>query len=220
MSRDQQITTALFDLDGVVAFTDKYHYLGWKKLCDERGWKFDQNVNHRLRGIARMASLDVILQHNKVSLDNKTKEALADHKNEYYKQMLQQLSTQDLYPGIVEFVQALRKRNVKVGLCSASKNAKFILDRLGITTLFDEVVTGEDIVKAKPDPEIFLTCAKRLGVQPSHCVVFEDAEAGIEAGLSAGMKCIGVGNRDVLPNAPVNITRYEDINIDALLRTC
>lgn len=211
------IRAVLFDLDGVVVFTDKYHYLAWKALADQQGWDFDEEVNHACRGVPRMASLEVILRHNNIELPQDRKEELADWKNTRYKKLLEEINESDLYPGAIGFIQSLRERQVKIGLCSSSKNAQLVLDRLGIESLFDTVVTGHDFEKAKPDPEIFLLGARQLAVPNSHCVVFEDAWSGVQAALAAGMKCIGVGSPDVLTNASEVIRSYEEIDINAFL---
>jgi len=213
------IQAVLFDLDGVVVFTDKYHYQGWKALCDEQGWDFDEEVNNLCRGVPRMASLEVILKHNNVTLPEDQKLERADHKNEYYKELLKNINDDDLYPGVVPFLEELKKRGVKLGLCSSSKNADTVLDALNLTHFFDAIVTGHDISNAKPHPEIFLLGAEKLGVHPFHCIVFEDAPSGIEAGLAAGMKCIGVGSAEVLPDASEVMQHYDEIDIDAMLDT-
>jgi alpha,alpha-trehalose phosphorylase len=211
------IEAALFDLDGVVVFTDKYHYLAWKRLADEQGWAFDEQLNHQLRGIPRMASLQVILDHNRVSLSDQEKEALADRKNGYYKELLGSINEDDLYPGVVPFMERLRAQGTKLCLCSSSKNARTVLDKLDLARFFDGVVTGHDFRKAKPDPEIFLLGAERLGVPAFHCIVFEDAYSGVEAGLAARMRVIGVGAKEVLTNAPETIRSYDEIDVEALL---
>ncbi|MGD2174878.1 MAG: beta-phosphoglucomutase [Candidatus Brocadiaceae bacterium] len=213
----RQIKAVLFDLDGVIVFTDRYHCRAWKRLCEEEGWEFDEELNHRLRGIPRMASLQVILDHNAVALSDEEKRACAERKNGYYRAMLGQMGCSDLYPGAVEFLDRLEAEGVKLGLCSSSKNAMTVLEALDLTGHFDAIVTGNDITRAKPDPQIFDTASERLRVPPFHCLVFEDAASGVEAALSAGMKCIGVGSRDVLPDAPECITGYDEIDIDALL---
>lgn len=217
MSMRHIIRGVLFDLDGVVVFTDKYHYLAWKRLADEQGWQFDEELNHQLRGIPRMPALQIILDHNHVVIDDAEKESLAARKNDYYKQMIESIKDSDLYPGVVPFIEKLRARGIKTGLCSSSKNAGAVLEKLGLRRLFDAVVTGYDFSRAKPDPEIFLLGAERLGVPPFHCLVFEDAFSGIEAALAARMKAVGVGSKDILTNAPEVISRYDEIDIDALL---
>jgi beta-phosphoglucomutase len=198
----------LFDLDGVVVFTDKYHYLGWKKLADEKGWAFDEKVNNDCRGVPRLASLQVILDHNGIDLPQDEKERLADIKNEYYKELLKQISEEDVYPGGIDFLKKLKAQGLKLAICSSSKNAQTVLDALDLSGYFDAVVGGNDIVNPKPDPEIFLTGAQRLGLQPDECVVFEDAESGVEAALAAGMACIGVGPVERLGAANRCVTDY------------
>lgn len=186
------IRAVLFDLDGVIVFTDRYHYLSWKRLADERGWAFDETLNHQLRGIPRSASLQVILDHNNVTLADEEKRRLADRKNAYYLELLTTMNEDDLYPGVVPFLERVRGEGILLGLCSASRNAVTVLERLDLQRHFDVVISGHDVARAKPDPEIFLLAAERLGVPPFHCIVFEDAVSGVEAALAAGMKVIGV----------------------------
>ncbi len=218
-ARKHHIRAVLFDLDGVVAFTDKYHYQAWKRLAGEQDWEFDWEINHACRGIPRMASLQVILDHNKVEISPAEKEELAARKNRYYAETLRNVSGEDLYPGVVAFLEKLRAEGVKLGLCSSSRNALTVLKALELEDCFGTVVTGNDLTRAKPDPQIFLLGADRLRVPPFHCLVFEDAASGIEAGLAAGMKCIGVGKPEQLPNAPEIVETYEEIDVQALLDT-
>lgn len=212
-----QIRAVLFDLDGVVVFTDKYHYLGWKKLADEKGWAFDEEVNHGCRGVPRLASLQVLLDHNGIDLPLAEKEWLAEIKNGYYKELLKQINPGDIYPGVVPFIQKLKAEGVRLAICSSSKNALPVLEALGLSHYFDAVVTGNEIVHPKPDPEIFLRGAKALNMHPFHCLVFEDAESGVAAAHAAKMKCIGVGEPARLPNAHECITDYAEIDLQALL---
>ena len=215
----QKIQAALFDLDGVVVFTDKYHYLAWKELSDENGWHFTEEINHGCRGVPRMESLEVILRHNKVELSHVKKMEFADRKNKRYVELLQTIDENDIYPGVVPFLKSLRERGLKIGLCSSSRNAKLVLDNLDLSKWFDAVVTGDEVAKSKPDPEIFLLGATRLGVNPDVCVVFEDAPSGVESALAAGMKCIGVGSPDLLKTAPVTIKDYAEIDLNALIQS-
>lgn len=218
--KNRNIKAALFDLDGVVVFTDKYHYLAWKRLADENGWEFDEKVNNRLRGIPRIASLEEILKYNGIDLPYEEKERLADIKNTYYKKLLNELNPSDIYKGSVEFIEELRKRNVKIALCSSSKNAGFVLEKLGLSYLFDKVVTGNDIVNSKPHLEVFLKGAEKLGIPAFHCVVFEDALAGIQAGKAAKMRTVGVGNREETEElADQFITDYSEIDIPVFLES-
>ncbi len=212
-----QIRAVLFDLDGVVVFTDKYHYLGWKKLADEKGWNFNEDINHGCRGVPRLASLQVLLDHNKVDMQLAEKECLANIKNEYYNELLKQINDSDIYPGVVPFLKKLKAEGVRLAICSSSKNAQPVLDALNLSSYFDAVITGNEIVNPKPDPEIFLRGAKALNMHPLHCLVFEDAESGVEAAHAAHMKCIGVGPEERLPNAHECITDYAEIDLQALL---
>ena len=218
--KNQNIKAALFDLDGVVVFTDRYHYLAWKQLAEEEGWDFDEQINNRLRGIPRLASLDEILKHNQLELPMEEKILLAERKNRYYVELLQNISEEDIYPGALEFIRRLRAHGVVTALCSSSKNAELVLDRLKIGDLFDAIVTGHDIKNAKPDPEIFLLGAERMGIPVFHCVVFEDAKAGILGAKAARMKTVGVGNREETEKiADQFIMSYEEINIDTFLES-
>lgn len=216
---NSNIKAALFDLDGVVAFSDKYHYEAWKKLADEQGWYFDEKINDRLRGVSRLESLEIILEINSVKATDKQKEEYAETKNDYYKELIKNISTDDLYNGVVEFITALREKGIKTAICSSSKNAEAILSGLGIEYLFDTVVTGCDIKNTKPDPEVFLLGAKKLEIHPFHCVVFEDAVAGIEAAHNAGMRSCGVGNDEVEQISDEFIKEYSEIDIDNFIES-
>lgn len=218
--KNQVIKAALFDLDGVVVFTDKYHYLAWKQLTDENGWEFNKGVNQRLRGIPRIASLEEILKHNNIDLPYEEKERLANIKNEYYVKMLENLNANDIFTGAPEFIKALRERGIKISLCSSSKNAEFVLEKLKLASLFDTVVTGKDITNSKPDPEVFLKGAEKLDVSRFNCAVFEDAKVGIEAARKAGMKAVGVKNKEEtyeLSHQFVN--DYTEIDVDTFIET-
>ena len=203
----------LFDLDGVIVFTDKYHYLGWKKLADENGWDFNEEINNACRGVPRMASLQVLLDHNGIELPGEEKERLADLKNEYYKELLKQINNGDIYPGAIDLLKRLKSDGLKLAICSSSKNAQAVLNALSLTEYFDTVVGGDDIRTSKPDPEIFLTGASRLGLRPDECIVFEDAESGVAAAKAAGMKCVGVGPSDRLSAADVCVTDYSSVTL-------
>ncbi|MEA2012881.1 MAG: beta-phosphoglucomutase [Verrucomicrobiota bacterium] len=213
------VNAVLFDLDGVIVFTDKYHDLAWKQLSEENNWDFDEELNNQLRGIPRIASLEVILKHNNVVLDESEKFKFTEQKNIYYKKLLQDISTDDIYPNVIDFLKDLKSKGIKIALCSSSKNAQLVLDALKLNNYFDTVISGNDIENPKPHPEIFLKVAEKLNIHPFHCLVFEDAVSGVEAALSAKMKCVGVGTRDLLPNAPETIDNYDSIDIDALLLT-
>lgn len=211
------INGILFDLDGVVVFTDKYHYLGWKRLADEMGWEFDEEVNHACRGVPRLASLQVILDHNGVELSKDEMERLANRKNEYYKSLLKQINDRDVYPGVISFLERLQAAGLRLAICSSSKNALPVLEALDLQGFFSAVITGNDIVAPKPDPEIFLKGAAAVGIEPGQCLVFEDAASGVEAAHRAGMRCIGVGEPDRLPGAKWCVTDYADVDVQGLI---
>lgn len=214
------LTSFIFDLDGVIVFTDRYHYLGWKQLADEEGWRFDETLNHQLRGVSRMRSLEIILEHNGLQFSDEQKKAFTDRKNGYYQSLLDSISAEDLYPGAVDFVEQVRARGVRTALGSSSRNAQRVLEVLEIDVLFEAVVTGHDLTRSKPDPQIFQLCAERLGgVSPDQCVVFEDAESGVAAALAAGMHAVGVGDAKQLPNAEQVISDYSEINLETLIAT-
>ncbi len=216
----QAIAAVLFDLDGVVVSSDEYHYRAWKRLADEEGWQFDEVVNRKLRGISRLGSLQAILDHNGIDdLTDEEKVAFASRKNGYYVASLQRIDERALLDGAVDLLAALQQRGVRMALCSASRNAMLILDNLNLTRFFDAVVTGADVSRSKPDPEIFLLAAQRLGVLPGQCIVFEDAAAGIDAAQAAGMRHVGVGPIDRLPNAYQIVEDYAAIDIDHLIAT-
>ena len=205
----------IFDLDGVIVDTAKFHFLAWKRLADELGSTFTEVDNERLKGVSRMRSLDILLEIGNIQLDQETKLALATKKNTWYVEFIQKMDTSEILPGVEEFLQESRQRGIKIALGSASKNAILILDRLNITGLFDVIVDGTKVANAKPDPEVFVRGAAELGVEPEFCVVFEDAEAGVEAAINAKMKCVGIGEPSVLHQANVVVSGLNMITVQA-----
>ncbi len=191
----------IFDLDGVLTDTAHTHYEAWKRLADEIGVPFDRAVNERLKGVDRMASLDIILERAPRAYSQEEKRSLAERKNGYYVQMIERFGPQDLFAGVRQVLAALRAAGVKIGLASASRNASLLLQRLGIAGEFDYVADASRITRAKPDPEIFMTVAAALGVPPSFCIGVEDATAGIAAIHAAGMTAIGIGDARTLGEA-------------------
>jgi beta-phosphoglucomutase len=191
----------IFDLDGVITDTARYHYLAWKQMANQIGIDIDEEFNETLKGVDRMGSLDRILARGNKQYTEKEKLALADSKNEHYKELIKGITASDLLPGALAALKSLRAIGVKTGLASVSKNASTIVDRLGITDLFDYVVDANLIKKGKPDPEIFLKAAQELHVSPAECIGVEDAVVGIQAIKSAGMYAIGVGDPKILNQA-------------------
>lgn len=211
------IEAVIFDLDGVIVSTDEYHYLAWQRLADEEGVCFDRGINQRLRGVSRMASLEILLEKSPRTYSDEQKHELADRKNSYYLQSLSALTSNDVLPGAAEIIETLKGRRIKVAVASSSRNAPFILDRIGLAGGFDAVVDGNDIFASKPDPEVFLRTAERLGVEPSQCLVIEDAVAGVEAALAAGMAVLAVGHAAEDGRAAMTAKDLGSISADDLL---
>jgi beta-phosphoglucomutase len=198
MSRYQAV---IFDLDGVITDTARYHYLAWKRLAETQGVHFDEEFNEHLKGIDRMGSLELILASATRSYTQQEKLALADEKNQHYVQLIASMSPADLLPGAVQALDACRAAGLKIGLASVSKNAFAVLEMLGITGKFDYVVDAAKIARGKPDPEIFLKAASELGVSPERCLGVEDAVAGVASIKAAGMTALGIGDPAVLAQA-------------------
>jgi beta-phosphoglucomutase len=195
------IRACIFDLDGVLVDTAKYHFLAWKRLAAELEIELTEIENEKLKGVSRMQSLEIILSLGGTSLPLEEKERLAAKKNIWFNEFVSAMQPNEICPGVKPMLKQLKKDGYKVALASSSKNAKTILEVLGIENEFDAVVDGTMIVHTKPDPEIFLLAAKMLNVQPAECIVFEDAASGVEAALRAGMKCIGIGSHEHLHRA-------------------
>lgn len=208
-----ELKAVLFDLDGVIVDTAKYHYLAWKKLADNEGIYFDEEINERLKGVSRMASLEIVLERAKKVYTRKEKEQMTEIKNSWYLEMINLLKPEEVLPGVVNFLETLKTNGIKSAICSASKSAGFIIAKLGLTEYFDTIVGGADVSKSKPDPEVFLLAAERLGVKPDECVVFEDAFAGIEGARRGGMKALGLGNPNILTNADVVYKDMEALSL-------
>ncbi|QEY34935.1 beta-phosphoglucomutase [Caproiciproducens galactitolivorans] len=201
----------IFDLDGVICHTDAYHYLAWKKLADRLGVYFDKQINNRLRGISRMESLDIILENSKNVYTDAEKHEFAEEKNEYYRQLLVQMSPADLSADVKNTLDILRKIGCKLAIGSSSKNARYILERIGLGHYFDAVVDGNEIQHSKPDPEVFLLAAQRLGIVSSSCLVVEDAAAGIEAAVRGGFDAAGLGDARVSPFAKYHLIQFDEL---------
>jgi beta-phosphoglucomutase len=198
-------------------YTDVYHFQAWKRLSDEQGWAFSEALNDQLRGVSRMASLQIILDHNNLTLSDAEKEAHATQKNEYYKELLKTIDESAVVPGAVSFIRALRERGMVTGLGSSSKNARTVLDALSISDLFDAVITGHEITRSKPDPQIFQLVAEQLEIAPEECVVFEDAVSGVEAAQAGGMVAVGFGPTAGLEIADVRVGAFSDLDVDAFI---
>jgi len=210
------ISACIFDLDGVIVDTAKYHYLAWKRLADELGVHFTEVENERLKGVSRMRSLEIILELGNINISELAKHELAEKKNSWFVEFILSMKPEEIFPGVKSLLDNMRDTGYKVALASSSKNAPTVIQLLGIGHEFDAIVDGTMIKNSKPDPEIFLLAAAKLKEPPSQCVVFEDAEAGVEAARLAGMRCVGIGSTHQLGKADIVIPRTGDFNLSTL----
>lgn len=201
----------IFDLDGVICSTDHYHYLAWKALADKLGAYFDETINNRLRGVSRMASLDIVLERYDGTLTEEEKLAAAEEKNATYRELLKQMTPADLSDEVKTTLDALRAKGLLLGIGSSSKNTKFILSRIGLGDYFDKISDGTNITRSKPDPEVFVKAAQFLELAPEDCLVVEDAKAGVEAALAAGMDAAAIGDAVSCGLATYNLGRFSDL---------
>lgn len=183
----------IFDLDGVLVSTDNCHYLAWKQLADEENIYFDRDINERLRGISRMESLEIVLERSERKYSDVEKQEMAERKNSYYVSLVKKIDSSALLEGALDFVSYVKEHAIKTAIGSSSKNTNLILKQTGIDSLFDIIVDGNYIKNSKPDPEVFLKAAELLGIPSSECLVCEDADAGVEAAINAGMHVLAVG---------------------------
>ncbi|MFB9845347.1 beta-phosphoglucomutase [Mucilaginibacter ginsenosidivorans] len=211
-----KIKACIFDLDGVIVDTAVYHYKAWKRLANELGFDFTEEDNEKLKGVSRVASLNLILQWGDLSKTDAEKEELATRKNNWYVEMINKMTPDEVLPGAKEFVESCENAGIKTALGSASKNSRTILEKVGIAHLFDVVIDGNKVSKPKPDPEVFLKGAEELGIAPENCVVFEDAIAGVEAAINGGMKVVGIGSPDVLGKANLVINGLNEMSLEKL----
>ena len=211
------IKAFLFDLDGVIVDTAIYHYQAWKRLANELGFDISEAFNEQLKGVSRTDSLNLILALGNLTLPDEEKEQLATQKNEWYLELVSRMTSDDILPGVAQFFSQVHKANLQTALGSVSKNAPLILERIGMSDVFDAVIDGNKISKGKPDPEVFTKGAAELGVSPAECVVFEDAVAGVDAGKRGGMFVVGIGSPDVLTQADMVAPSLQDLTVDEVL---
>ncbi|MBU3200411.1 beta-phosphoglucomutase [Clostridium estertheticum] len=212
----RSIKAMIFDLDGVLVDTAKYHYLAWKRLAEELNIEFSIEDNERLKGVSRMKSLEIILEIGSITLDNDAKIKLADKKNIWYVEYISKLTPADILPGVIDFLKSIKINGLKIALGSASKNSMLILNNLKLTDYFDVIIDGTKVSSAKPNPEVFLKGALALEVLPCQCIVFEDAQAGIDAAINAGMYCIGIGSKNILKKANLVLSGFSNMTFDKL----
>lgn len=201
----------IFDLDGVICFTDQYHYQAWKAVADELGAYFDEEINNRLRGVSRMDSLEIILERYDGVLTRQQKEALAEKKNALYRRLLENMTPADLSDEVRQTLHALRAEGLRLAIGSSSKNTRFILGRLGLADFFDAISDGTNITRSKPDPQVFQMAAEFLELAPVDCLVVEDAPAGIEAARAGGFDSAGLGEAARCGMATYAMSRFADL---------
>jgi beta-phosphoglucomutase len=210
------IKGCIFDLDGVVVDTARYHFLAWQELARELGFEFTENDNERLKGVSRMTSLEILLGIGNLRLPDQEKQMLAARKNQWYLNYISTMTPDDILPGVKEFLNLLRSSGIRLALGTASRNAGIILQQIGLSLAFDSIIDGNRVTHAKPDPEVFLLAAAGLNLKPEECIVFEDAIAGVEAARNGGMKCIGVGSPVILNRADRVIPGFVSATLDLL----
>ncbi|MCA1764465.1 MAG: beta-phosphoglucomutase [Cryomorphaceae bacterium] len=208
------IKSCLFDLDGVIVDTAKYHYKAWKRLCNELGFDLTIDENENLKGISRAESLDILLKKGNVRLSDEKREMYMERKNNWYLEYVEQMSPGEALPGSLDFLKACKDAGYKVALGSSSKNALRILEKIDVLHLFDAVIDGTKVSKGKPDPQTFTLGAEATKAHPSECVVFEDSIAGIEAGIAGGMYTVGVGDPETLERANLVISGFENVGLE------
>lgn len=208
----------IFDLDGVLVDTAVYHYQAWKKLANSLGFDFSHAQNEQLKGVNRMRSLQMILDWGGMPKSEAEQAGLADLKNSWYVEMISKMTAAEILPGALPLLEALKAQGIRIALGSASKNSGMILERTGLLRFFDAIVDGNSVSSSKPDPEVFLKGAELLDTAAAHCVVFEDAAAGVQAAIAAHMTVIGIGEPANLPGADLVISDLSGITVAGLIR--
>lgn len=204
----------IFDLDGVIVDTAKFHFLAWRKLANDLGFDFTREQNEQLKGVSRVESLKKILNWGNMELPEEEFKRQMALKNENYLSYVDEMEEDEILPGVPKVLNYLKEKNIPIALGSASKNARTILKKINLYDAFDVIVDGTDVSKAKPDPEVFLIAAEKLGAKPENCVVFEDSVAGVEAANIGKMTSIGIGEKEVLHEADYVFSDFTEIEID------
>ncbi|HMA59892.1 MAG TPA: beta-phosphoglucomutase [Halanaerobiales bacterium] len=212
-----EIKGFIFDLDGVITDTAEYHYLGWKKLAEEEGLAFDREFNEKFRGVSRMECLDLLLEANDRKVTPEERKELAERKNNYYREYLKSISQDNLLEGIEEILKRVKKDGYKMAIASASKNTKIVVGKLDIKDMFDTISDGYSVKNSKPAPDLFLHTAEKMDLKPAECVVFEDAEAGIDAALAANMTAVGIGPDSRVGHAHYRFDSVKDVDLDEII---
>ncbi|WP_165730661.1 beta-phosphoglucomutase [Polaribacter sp. 20A6] len=204
----------IFDLDGVIVDTAKYHYLAWKKLANELGFEFTKEQNELFKGVSRKRCLEILLEIGNRTATQEEFDTWMIEKNVDYLKYIENMDASEILPDVPKVLAFLKEQNIPIALGSASKNAQPILEKVGLLHYFDAIVDGNNVTKAKPDPEVFLLAGKQLGVNATDCVVFEDAVAGVEAANAAKMISIGIGDKNILSEAQFNYNDFTEISVE------
>jgi beta-phosphoglucomutase len=210
------VKACIFDMDGVIVDTAKFHFKAWQRLADSLGIPFTEHQNEQLKGVSRVDSLEKILSWGNLELNSQKKIELMELKNKWYLDFVEEVTPADMLPGTFEFLTACKAHNVKVALGSSSKNAILILEKLEIIHLFDSIVDGNKITLSKPNPEVFLRAAREMELAPADCVVFEDAISGVEAAKAGGFRCVGIGDENILAKADRVVDSLASIQLSEL----
>jgi beta-phosphoglucomutase len=208
----------LFDLDGVIVDTAVFHYAAWRRMANELDFDIDEAFNETLKGISRMDSIDRILKHGNVTLPVARILELATQKNDWYVEKVDKMTKAHILPGVEDLIQQIKDMGLGMALGSASKNAPRILEKIGLIHHFDALVDGNSVTRSKPDPEVFIKGAEALKLKNEECLVVEDAIAGIKAAHAAGMKAVGIGTKENLPNADLILASFEGVDLNKLLK--
>ena len=211
------IKACIFDLDGVIVDTAKYHFLAWKRIADYLGFEFTEEQNEGLKGISRLDSLRMLAQLGGITLNEKQEAKYCHTKNSYYLEYIESMGTSEILPGVKPFLHSLKSLGIKMAIGSASKNAKAILQKIGLIEFFDVIIDGNAVSRSKPDPEVFVKAATFMGCFPSESIVFEDSQKGIEAAKQGGFFCIGIGSIEHLSEADHVIPGFKGLDVNSLL---
>jgi beta-phosphoglucomutase len=211
------IEACIFDLDGVVVDTARYHFLAWRRLANHLGFDFTEEENEKLKGVGRMESLEIILGWGGLELDEHKKFELAELKNGWYREYISEMDASEILEGVMPFLDELQNRGIRVGLGSSSKNARQVVERIGLMDTFEVIVDGTMLTRSKPDPQVFLLAAEAMRVDPAKTIVFEDAESGVEAALNGGFFVVGVGDPQALRRADMIIPGFKDLTVEDVL---
>jgi beta-phosphoglucomutase len=212
------IRALIFDLDGVIVDTAKYHYLAWKRLAEELGFFFSIENNERLKGVSRVRSLEILLEVGGLKFEEEVKTKLADKKNAWYVEYILKMTPEEILPGVISILEEAKQKGIKTAIGSASKNAGTIMERIDLLKYFDVIIDGNKVSKAKPDPEVFLLAALELNLKPNECIVFEDAEAGIEAAINGQMHVVGIGSVKNLGKADIVVPGFGNTSLQTFLK--